>query len=102
MASARTKRREGRASRPRESSGEDLRLRVGPEHPITRGSLQLRLDLEGETVHDLEVRIGHTHRGFEKQCEASPWLHVVAHAERLNFQSPVFASSAVCMAIERD
>lgn len=96
----RKQRAEGRSARSRDGAGDRSRLQVGPDHPMTRGSLSIRLDLDGETIHGAEVRIGETHRGFEKQCESGPWLHLVPFAERTNAQSSVFAGTAVCLAIE--
>ena len=47
-------------------------LNMGPSHPATHGTVKFLIELDGETIVDLDVQVGYLHRGFEKECEAGP------------------------------
>ncbi|MCH2173307.1 NADH-quinone oxidoreductase subunit D [Myxococcota bacterium] len=75
-------------------------LVLSPSHPLTRAGVEFEVQLDGEQIVDLVVKIGFAHRGFEKECETCCWEEVVSHAGRLNSHSGTLASLAYCLAVE--
>ena len=71
---------------------EIMEIQMGPSHPASHGTIKFNLQLDGETIVDVDVEIGYLHRGFEKMCEQGTWNHCVpvrrppelrlAHAEQ--------------------
>ncbi len=76
-------------------------LRVGPDHPITRGAAVFDVELAGERIEAVEIELGYAHRGFEKECESVGWAEVVPYTERLNYNSGVLANTAYCLTVEK-
>jgi NADH-quinone oxidoreductase subunit D len=96
--------------RPRDGEEKDLArdlptehmiLDMGPSHPATGGSLKLRLELDGESIVDLEAQVGFGHRGFEKECESHSWEQAIPYTDRLNYNSAILSSTAFCLAVEK-
>ena len=56
---------------------EYLQIAMGPSHPATHGTMQMILTLDGETVIDVDVKIGYLHRGFEKMAEVATYSQVM-------------------------
>jgi len=50
----------------------ELTLNMGPQHPSTHGVLRLVVDLQGETVVNIDPRIGYLHRGSRSGWKARP------------------------------
>ena len=40
-------------------------INMGPQHPMTHGLWNLRIEVDGETVTNSEPVIGYLHRGWE-------------------------------------
>jgi NADH-quinone oxidoreductase subunit D len=78
-----------------------MRLNMGPSHPAMHGTIRMVLDLDGETVTDLDVQPGYLHRGFEKSCERGTWIQVYPYADRLNYVSPMLNNIGFSMAVEK-
>jgi len=76
-------------------------LNVGPSHPATHGTVKFMIELDGETIVDLEVQVGYLHRGFEKECESGSWYHVIPYTDRLNYNSAILANQGYCLAVEK-
>ena len=67
---------------------EIMEIQMGPSHPASHGTIKFNLQLDGETIVDVDVEIGYLHRGFEKMCEQGTWNHCFPYADRLNYASP--------------
>ncbi|MBW2587858.1 MAG: NADH-quinone oxidoreductase subunit D [Deltaproteobacteria bacterium] len=64
-----------------ELSADPMRLNMGPSHPAMHGTIRMVIDLDGETLTNLDVQPGYLHRGFEKSCErGTPMLNNVGWA----------------------
>jgi NADH-quinone oxidoreductase subunit D len=96
--------------RPRESPEDDLErdlhtehqiLNMGPSHPATHGTIKFLIELDGETVVDLDVQVGYLHRGFEKECESGSWYQAIPYTDRLNYNSAILCNIGYCMAVEK-
>ena len=44
---------------------ETMLLNIGPSHPAMHGTIQIKVELDGERVIKADVEIGYLHRGFE-------------------------------------
>jgi NADH-quinone oxidoreductase subunit D len=96
--------------RPRETSEDDFErdlhtehqiLNMGPSHPATHGTVKFLIELDGETVVDLDVQVGYLHRGFEKECESGSWYQCIPYTDRLNYNSAILANVGFCLAVEK-
>jgi NADH-quinone oxidoreductase subunit D len=76
-------------------------LNMGPSHPATHGTVKFLIELDGETVVDLDVQVGYLHRGFEKECESGTWYQAIPYTDRLNYNSAVLANIGYCLAVEK-
>ena len=80
---------------------EYMQIAMGPSHPAMHGTVQMLLTLDGETVVDVDVRIGYLHRGFEKMAEVCTYNQVIPYTDRLNYVSPLCNNVGWAMAIEK-
>jgi NADH-quinone oxidoreductase subunit D len=76
-------------------------LNMGPSHPATHGTVKMVIELESETIIDLDVQVGYLHRGFEKECESGTYYQAIPYTDRLNYNSAIIANHAYCMAVEK-
>jgi NADH-quinone oxidoreductase subunit D len=80
---------------------EHHRLNMGPSHPATHGTVKFLIELDGETIVDLDVQVGYLHRGFEKECESGTWYQCIPYTDRLNYNSAILANTGFCLAVEK-
>ncbi len=76
-------------------------LNMGPSHPATHGTVKFMVELDGETVIDIDVQVGYLHRGFEKECESGSWYQAIPYTDRLNYNSSILANLGYCLAVEK-
>lgn len=84
-----------------EIPADPMRLNMGPSHPAMHGTIRMVLDLDGETVMNLDVQPGYLHRGFEKSCERGTWAQVFPYVDRLNYVSPMLNNVGFALAVEK-
>jgi NADH-quinone oxidoreductase subunit D len=84
-----------------ELPAEPMRINMGPSHPAMHGTIRMVLELDGETVMDLDIQPGYLHRGFEKSCERGNWTQVFPYADRLNYVSPMLNNVGFSLAVEK-
>ena len=65
------------------SSGEVVKIIIGPQHPALLEPEKFSVTVDGETVTGVEPRIGYVHRGVEKACESRTYLQDVYLCERI-------------------
>ncbi|MBO6937297.1 MAG: NADH-quinone oxidoreductase subunit D [Deltaproteobacteria bacterium] len=80
---------------------EPMRLNMGPSHPAMHGTIRMVLDLDGETILNVDVQPGYLHRGFEKSCERGTYAQVYPYADRLNYVSPMLNNVGFSLACEK-
>src|SRR5882672_6160886 len=80
---------------------EPMRLNMGPSHPAMHGTIRMVLDLDGETVKNLDIQPGYLHRDFEKSCERGTWQQIFPYADRLNYVSPMLNNNGYAWAVEK-
>ena len=84
-----------------EKSQRSFLMNMGPSHPAMHGVIAMVVELDGETVEDVECGIGYLHRAFEKESERGTWHHVFPYTDRLNYVSPLINNVAYAMAVEK-
>jgi len=84
-----------------ELPAEPMRLNMGPSHPSMHGTIRMVLDLDGETIVNVDVQPGYLHRGFEKSCERGTWTQVFPYTDRLNYVSPMLNNVGFALAVEK-
>jgi Ni,Fe-hydrogenase III large subunit/NADH:ubiquinone oxidoreductase subunit C len=73
---------------------------VGPVHAGIIEPGHFRFSVEGETVVNLETRLGFVHKGVEKLFETLPFERAPALAERISGDTSVGHVLAFCQALE--
>lgn len=76
------------------------RINIGPFHSGTCGALRLAVELEGDTVVDVEPHVGFLHRGVEKLAETRMYMQNAPYMEKLDYASPMSYSEAYVAAVE--
>lgn len=76
-------------------------LNMGPSHPASHGTVKFVIELDGESIIDLDVQVGYLHRGFEKECESGTWYQAIPYTDRLNYNSAILANTGYCLAVEK-
>ncbi|MHA2363185.1 MAG: hydrogenase large subunit [Candidatus Hodarchaeales archaeon] len=61
----------------------DYAMVVGPQHPTNKEPIRFTFHIEGETIQDVDVRVGFNYRGIEKAFEARSWNQNLYLAERI-------------------
>lgn len=64
---------------------EGMTLNIGPQHPVTHGSLRIVVRLDGERVVWADPVPGYMHRGYEKLCEVRNYAQVTALSNRMDW-----------------
>ncbi len=77
------------------------RLNMGPSHPATHGTVKFLIELDGESIVDLDVQVGYLHRGFEKECESGTWYQAIPYTDRLNYNSAILCNLGFCLGVEK-
>ncbi|MEM0094477.1 MAG: NADPH-quinone oxidoreductase [Candidatus Micrarchaeaceae archaeon] len=65
------------------------RINVGPVHPSTHGVLRLVVDLDGDTIVNVEPHIGFLHRGVEKLMENRMYMQNIVYLEKIDYAAPM-------------
>ncbi len=73
---------------------------VGPVHAGIIEPGHFRFQAVGETILNLEERLGYVHKGIEKRFESMGWAEGVALAARVSGDTTVAHSTAYSMAVE--
>jgi NADH-quinone oxidoreductase subunit D len=76
-------------------------LNMGPSHPATHGTVKFTVEIEGETVVEMDVAVGYLHRGFEKECESGTYYQAIPYTDRLNYVSAILGNLGYCMTVEK-
>lgn len=77
-----------------------MKINVGPIHPSTHGVLRLIVDVEGDTIMDVEPHIGFLHRGVEKLMETRMYMQNPSYTEKLDYVAPMGWDDLYVSAVE--
>ncbi len=75
-------------------------ITVGPVHAGIIEPGHFRFSVEGETIVNLETRLGFVHKGVEKLFETLPFERTPELAERISGDTSVAHALAFCQALE--
>ncbi|MBI5498195.1 MAG: NADH-quinone oxidoreductase subunit D [Deltaproteobacteria bacterium] len=78
-----------------------MHISLGPSHPATHGTVQIKVELDGETIVKSDTTVGYLHRGFEKSCEQVTWTQCFPYTDRLNYVSPLMNNVGYALAVEK-
>ena len=56
---------------------------IGPQHPALKEPAHFELEVDGEIVTAVSLRLGYVHRGIEKAAENRSWIHNLYLVERI-------------------
>ena len=76
-------------------------INFGPHHPSTHGVFRMLVTLDGETVVDVEPKIGYLHRGLEKMFEERTYVQSIPLVDRLDYVCPMTNEQAFVLAVEK-
>jgi NADH dehydrogenase (ubiquinone) Fe-S protein 2 len=75
-------------------------MNFGPQHPAAHGVLRLVLELDGETIINVDPHIGLLHRGTEKLIEYKNYLQALPYFDRLDYVSMMAQEHCYSLAVE--
>jgi len=84
-----------------ETSGDQMVLNMGPQHPSTHGVLRVVLRTDGEIVRAADPVIGYLHRCFEKHAENLDYPGVIPFTDRMDYVASMAQSLGFALAVER-
>ncbi|GAC1323924.1 MAG: NADH dehydrogenase (quinone) subunit D [Chloroflexota bacterium] len=84
-----------------EQRDETMILNMGPQHPATHGVLRLRLELDGETVINMQPDIGYLHTGIEKTAERLKYQQAIVLTDRMGYLDNMLDELAYVLAAEK-
>ena len=67
----------------KEAPEDEYCMSIGPQHPTHKEPIRFQFFVEGETVRDVDLRIGFNHRGLEKALEEETWVQNLYLIERI-------------------
>ncbi|MFA5364756.1 MAG: NADH-quinone oxidoreductase subunit C [Candidatus Bathyarchaeia archaeon] len=73
---------------------------IGPQHPVLHEPERFSFKIDGETVVDVEARLGYVHRGIEKAAERMMYFQDVFLVERICGICNVAHTTCFCQAVE--
>jgi len=85
----------------RAMTGETMLLNMGPHHPSTHGVLRLVVELDGETVVNIDPDLGYLHSGFEKTGENKRYKDFVYYTDRMDYLSSMNNNYGYVLTVEK-
>ena len=82
------------------AGSERLTMNMGPQHPSAHGVFRAILQLEGETVVDVDAVIGYLHRCHEKLAETLTYAQYPSIASKTDYVAAMTSEFAYVMAAE--
>ncbi len=82
-------------------STQEYYVNMGPQHPISHGSLRFVVRLDGETVKEILPAPGYVHRGIEKMCEHLSYRQMVHLSDRMDYFAALMGNWAVSRTVEQ-
>lgn len=76
-------------------------LPIGPQHPALKEVEHFTLEIKGEEVVGIDIRLGYSHRGIERGMEGRSYAHGVYLSERVCGICNIVHSATYCLTVER-
>jgi NADH-quinone oxidoreductase subunit D/NADH-quinone oxidoreductase subunit C/D len=78
-----------------------LTVNLGPHHPSTHGVFRMIIQLNGETIEDLQPVMGYLHRNHEKIGERNTWFGNMPFTDRLDYINSMGNNFGYSLAVEQ-
>jgi NADH-quinone oxidoreductase subunit D/NADH-quinone oxidoreductase subunit C/D len=78
-----------------------LVVNLGPHHPSTHGVFRMIVEVNGETIENLEPVMGYLHRNHEKIGERNTWIMNMPYTDRLDYLSSISNNLGYALAVEQ-
>lgn len=78
-----------------------LTVNLGPHHPSTHGVFRMVVQVDGETVENLEPVMGYLHRNHEQIGERNTWIMNMPFTDRLDYLSSMCNNLAYAFSVEK-
>jgi len=62
---------------------DNIKIPIGPQHPALKEPENFTITLKGETIINMDMRLGYNHRGIEKACEERTYIQSMYIVERV-------------------
>jgi len=82
-------------------SRENMIINMGPHHPSTHGVLRLVVELDGESVLNIDPDLGYLHSGFEKTAEHRRYKDFVYYTDRMDYLSALNNNLGYVLTVEK-
>ncbi len=86
---------------PLTGQNEPYILNIGPQHPSTHGVFRLRVEMDGETIVDMDMIVGYLHRSMEKLAEERTYTQNIPFTDRADYLAAMTGNLGLCVAAER-
>jgi len=73
---------------------------IGPQHPALEEPEHFRIEVKGEEIVDVDIRLGYVHRGIEEALSKRTYMHGLFLAQRVCGICPVSHSLSFLRAVE--
>ncbi len=73
---------------------------LGPQHPALEEPEHFRIEVKGEEIVDVDIRLGYVHRGIEEALSKRTYMHGLFLAQRVCGICPVSHSMAYLRSVE--
>jgi len=73
---------------------------IGPQHPALEEPEHFRIEVKGEEIVDVDIRLGYVHRGIEEALSKRTYMHGLFLAQRVCGICPVSHSLTFLRAVE--
>jgi NADH-quinone oxidoreductase subunit D len=84
-----------------ESSGEEMTLNMGPQHPSTHGVIRFIIRTDGEIMHEAIPDVGYLHRSIEGIAEKCTYEGFMPYTDRVDYVCAMTANHAWAAAVEK-
>jgi NADH-quinone oxidoreductase subunit D len=83
------------------STGEEMLLNFGPQHPSTHGVINFLVETDGEVMKKAIPDVGYLHRSLEKIGELVGYPGFMPYTDRIDYVAAMFANEGYAIAVER-
>jgi NADH-quinone oxidoreductase subunit D len=83
------------------TTGEEMTLNMGPQHPSTHGVIRFIIKTDGEIMHEAVPDVGYLHRAIEHIAEKCTYEGFMPYTDRVDYVCAMPANHAWALAVEK-
>ncbi|HXU68978.1 MAG TPA: NADH-quinone oxidoreductase subunit D [Polyangia bacterium] len=84
-----------------ETTGEEMVLNMGPQHPSTHGVIRFVIRTDGEIMREAVPDVGYLHRAIEHIAEKCTYEGFMPYTDRVDYVCAMPANHAWALAVEK-